>query len=383
MGTLITSLHGRGRTTPRTSWGSFDFYLLITAAVLLGFGLVTIWSADGAQPLTFGNPAVRQFLHAAIGIVGMLILTVIDHRYVKTFSWVLYLGTLVLLVLVMLAGTTSGGATRWFQLGPITLQPSEFAKLTVIISLAAFIADRGDEMKQFKNFVLSGVVVAIPMGLVYLQPDLGTAGVFAFAWLVLMFVSRTRLLYILATLAASVPVAFIGWNFVLREYMRERLLISYYPERDPLGDGYNIIQARNAIGSGGLFGYGLEGGVLSQFDLLRVRLTDFIFAHAMGMFGFVGAIALFVTFTILLWRTMNVGVQARDSFGQMLAFGVTAIIFFQVIVNIGMNVGLLPVTGIPLPFVSVGGSSLWTLLAAIGLLQSVRIHQQRLGFQPD
>src|SRR5690606_9471723 len=128
--------------------------------------------------------------------------------------WVLYLGTLVLLVLVMLAGTTSGGATRWFQLGPITLQPSELAKLTVIISLAAFIADRGDEMKQFKNFVLSGVVVAIPMGLVYLQPDLGTAGVFAFAWLVLMFVSRTRLLYILATLAASVPVAFIGWNFV-------------------------------------------------------------------------------------------------------------------------------------------------------------------------
>ncbi|MDI3340051.1 MAG: FtsW/RodA/SpoVE family cell cycle protein [Sphaerobacter sp.] len=380
MGTLITSLHARGRTT---NWRAFDVYLVVTTLVLIGFGLVTIWSADGMEPLTLGNPAMRQFIFAVIGFGVMAGLTALDYRYLKTFAWVLYLGTLVLLVAVMLAGTTAGGSTRWFQFGPITIQPSEIAKLTVLISLASFIADRGEEMRTLRNFVLSGLLVAVPMALVYLQPDLGTAGVFAFVWLVVMLVSRARLLYLAGVLLAAVPGAWITWNYIMHDYMRERLLISYFPERDRLGEGYNIIQARVTIATGGPFGHGLEGSLQSQLDLLRVRLTDFIFAHAMGMFGFTGAIALFLTFTILLWRTMQIGINARDTFGQVVAFGITAIIFFQTFVNIGMNVGLVPVTGIPLPFISVGGSSLWTLLAGIGLLQSILIHQQRLGFQRE
>ncbi|MFO7272578.1 FtsW/RodA/SpoVE family cell cycle protein [Sphaerobacter thermophilus] len=380
MGTLITSLHARGRTT---NWGAFDIYLVVTTLVLIGFGLVTIWSADGAQPLTLGNPAVRQFIYAVIGLAMMMGAAALDYRYVKTFSWVLYLGTLVILAAVLVVGTTSGGATRWFQFGPVTVQPSEIAKLTVIISLASFVADRGDEMRRLHNFILSGILVGIPAGLVYLQPDLGTTGVFAFAWLVMMLVSRTRLLYLFGVLLAAIPGAWVTWNYIMHDYMRERLLISYHPERDPLGDGYNILQARVAIGSSGAIGHGLQGSMQSQLDLLRVRLTDFIFAHAMGMFGFIGALALFLTFAILLWRMMQIGINARDSFSQLTAFGITGIVFFQMFVNIGMNVGLMPVTGIPLPFVSVGGSSLWTLLAAVGLLQSILIHQQRLGFQRE
>jgi rod shape determining protein RodA len=255
--------------------------------------------------------------------------------------------------------------------------------LAVIISLAVFIADRRHEMDRFVNFVLSGVIVAVPAVLVYMQPDLGTTGVFAFIWLIMMLIARTRLLYIIGTILLAIPAALFAWMFLMQDYMRDRLMISFNPELDRLGAGYNIIQAQITIGSGGLLGHGLTGGTQSQMDLLRVRTTDFIFAHAMGMFGFIGAIALFTVIGILLWRTMRVAQETQDPFAQLLAAGITAMIFFQAFVNIGMNVGIMPVTGIPLPFVSLGGSSLWTTLAAIGLLQSVRIHHQRLAFQRD
>ena len=208
-------------------------------------------------------------------------------------------------------------------------------------------------------------------------------GASASVWLIMMLMSGTRLLYLGGLAIAAIPFSFVAWKYIMLEYMRERLLISYHPERDYFGDGFNIIQAQITIGAGGWLGHGLSGSTQSQLDLLRVRTTDFIFAHAMGMFGFVGALALFVTFGILLWRTMHVVQATKDSFGQMLATGVTAMIFFQAFVNIGMNVGLMPVTGIPLPFISLGGSSLWTMLASLGLLQSILIHHRRLGFQPD
>lgn len=383
MGTLITSLNRRSDTRATTNWASLDVYMIVCMLVLMLFGLVTIWSAAGGGSITTGHPVLRQIAYAAVGVPVFVGMTLLDYRYVKTFSWVIYAASLLLLASLTVAGTTIGGSTRWLLLGPITIQPSEIAKLAVIITLAVFIADRRHEMDRFINFVLSGIIVAIPAGLVYLQPDLGTTGVFAFTWLVMMLVARARLLYLIGTILLAIPAALFAWFFVLEDYMRERLLISFNPERDVLGSGYNIIQAQITIGSGGLLGHGLTGSTQSQLELLRVRTTDFIFAHAMGMFGFIGAIALFVVIGLLLWRTMKIAQTTQDPFGQLLAVGVTAIIFFQTFVNIGMNVGLLPVTGIPLPFVSLGGSSLWTMLACIGLLQSVLVHHQRLGFQPD
>ncbi len=379
MGTLITNL-GIGRRS--VTEGSIDPYMIVTTLVLIGFGLVAIWSADGARAITPSSLVVRQLLFAIIGLPIILLMTAIDYRYMKSLAWIIYLGTLALLALVMVLGQAIGGSTRWIVLGPILIQPSEIAKLGVIISLAAFIAERGEEMKRPINFLLSGIIVLIPMLLVYQQPDLGTAGVFAFVWLMMIMMSRTRLMFILGTLLALPVIGYLGWRFFMHDYMRERLLISFDPQRDYLGAGYNIIQARITIGSSGPLGHGLAGSLQSQLNLLRVRTTDFIFAHAMGMFGFVGAMALFLTFGILLWRILHVATATRDNFGQMVAIGVAAMIFFQTFVNAGMNVGIMPVTGIPLPFISMGGSSLWTLLAALGILQSILIHHQRLGFQP-
>jgi rod shape determining protein RodA len=383
MGTLITSLNRRAESRGTTNWAAFDIYMIVCTLVLVLFGLVTIWSAGGGGPITPTSPVFRQIVYVLVGVPLLIGMTFLDYRYVKTFAWAFYLASLALLGLLTVAGTTIGGATRWLLIGPITIQPSEIAKLAVIISLAAFIADRRDEMHRLSNFILSGIIVAIPAALVYLQPDLGTTGVFAFTWLVMMLIARTRIIYIIGSIAISIPIALLAWAFLLQDYMRDRLVISFNPERDVLGAGYNIIQAQIAIGSGGLLGHGLGGSSQSQMDLLRVRTTDFIFAHAMGMFGFIGAIALFVVIGLLLWRTMQVAQVTQDPFGQLLAVGITAVIFFQAFVNIGMNVGIMPVTGIPLPFVSLGGSSLWTLLAALGLLQSVRIHHQRLAFQRE
>lgn len=379
MGTLITNLGIRRRSVTE---GSLDSYMIITTLVLIGFGLVAIWSAGGGGTVTPGSQVIRQLVFVMIGLPIILLMTAIDYRYMKSLAWIIYLVTLGLLALVMVLGQSIGGSTRWIVIGPILIQPSEIAKLGVIISLAAFIADRGDEMKRLVNFILSGIIVLVPMLLVYEQPDLGTAGVFAFIWLSMILMSRTRMIYIVGTLLALPVVGYVGWRFLMHDYMRERLMISFDPQRDYLGAGYNIIQARATIGSSGILGHGLSGSLQSQLDLLRVRTTDFIFAHAMGMFGFVGAIALFLTFGILLWRILHVATVTHDGFGQMVAIGVAAVVFFQTFVNAGMNVGIMPVTGIPLPFISLGGSSLWTLLAALGILQSILIHHQRLGFQP-
>jgi rod shape determining protein RodA len=381
----LSSPFSISRTEPRgtTNWANFDYYMIVCMLVLMGFGLVSIWSAGGGGAITMSHPVFRQIAYTIIGVPILILMTLLDYRYVKTFSWVIYGATLLLLGSLTIVGTTIGGATRWIFIGPISIQPSEIAKLAVIISLAVFIADRRHEMDRFHNFVLSGIIVAIPAALVYLQPDLGTTGVFGFIWLIMMLIARTRLIYIVGTVLLAIPAALFAWMFLLQDYMRDRLMISFNPERDVLGAGYNIIQAQISIGSGGLLGHGLTGGTQSQMELLRVRTTDFIFAHAMGMFGFIGAIALFVVIGLLLWRMMRVAQDTQDPFGQLLAAGITAMIFFQAFVNIGMNVGIMPVTGIPLPFVSLGGSSLWTSLAAIGLLQSVRIHHQRLAFQRD
>ncbi|MDQ3045797.1 MAG: FtsW/RodA/SpoVE family cell cycle protein, partial [Chloroflexota bacterium] len=179
----------------------------------------------------------------------------------------------------------------------------------------------------------------------------------------------------------AIPGLWVAWRFLFRDYQKERLLVSYDPGLDPFGAGFNIIQARISIGSGGWFGFGLHGGSQSQADLLRVRESDFIFAHASGMVGYLGMLALFVSFIILLWRCVGVVDAARDSFGQLLAIGISGILFFQAVVNIGMNVGLMPVTGITLPFISDGVSSLWSFLFAEGILQSILMHKRKLAFQ--
>jgi rod shape determining protein RodA len=322
-------------------------------------------------------------MFGAIGVAMMVLFANIDYRFFSSFAWFIYGIGIAVLVIVLAVGVIIAGSQRWIYVGPLSFQPSEFGKLATIIALAAFISSRGTAMRELGNFFVSLLIVALPMALVFLEPDLGSTMVYAVIWVSMMTVARTRWLYFVGMAIMAIPASLIAWQFVLHDYMRDRLFISYHPETDPSGDGFNIIQARISIGSGGLFGHGLHGGTQSQLELLRVRTTDFIFAHVSGMFGFVGMLALFASFVILLWRCLRVAENARDSFGQCFALGVTGILFFQAFVNIGMNLGLLPVTGITLPFVSYGVSSVWTFLAAEGILQSILMRQRKLAFQPE
>ena len=365
----------------RSRLRDFDIYMFFTTLVLMGFGVVAIWSAEGQLPIASFNMGVKQALYGALGVVLMFIVANIDYRFFNTLAWPIYFGAIGLLMLLLVTGTVIGGSQRWFTLGLLSIQPSEFGKVATIVALAAFISSRGAAMKEFGNFVVSGLIVLAPMALVFRQPDLGTTLVYGVIWLSMILMAKTRVRYLVLMVVLSLPAFVFAWFFVFHDYQKDRLLVSYNPLLDELGEGFNIIQARISVGSGGWLGAGLSGGTQSQADLLRVRETDFIFAHAAGMFGFLGMLALLLSYALLLWRCLSVVETSRDGFGQLVAIGVTGALFFQAFVNIGMNIGLMPVTGITLPFVSAGSSSLWTFLIAQGLLQSIRMRHRKLAFQ--
>jgi len=364
-------------------WRDFDVMLFITMLVLMVFGTVTIWSAVGLPNPASMNLGTQQFGFGVIGLVMMFVVASIDYRYFESMAWALYgLGILGLLSVlsplgVAIAGT---GARNWISLGFTTIQPSEFTKVTTIIALCAFISSRGETMREFGNFVIAGLIVALPTFIVLIGPDLGQAMVYIAFWGASLLVARTRPLFIWSVIALMPIAVWFAWQFVLEGYQKERLICSFNPEKYALTCGYQPIQGRISIGAGGLFGAGLEGGTQSQMDLLNVRESDFIFAHASGMFGFLGMIALFLALMIFLWRGLLVAEISRDHFGQCLAVCIAGTFFFQAFLNIGMNLGVMPVAGITLPFVSAGISSLWSSLIMVGILQSIRMHHRRLAF---
>ncbi len=384
---MLATRHHRNASMQRPSvlgdrWHDFDPYLFVTLLVLMFFGTVAIWSASGLPPLLSNNEGTRQALLGLIGIVIMFIFASINYRYLASMAWVLYLGSIAGLALVLTPlGTEQNGAQNWFVVGNFLIQPSEFAKIGTIVALAAFVSSRGEAMREFGNFVVAGLIVALPAGLILIAPDLGQTMVFLVLWLAMMIVTRTRRVYFFLLAALLGPLIWFAWNYVLAPYQRVRFEVSFNPEADPLGAGFQILQARISIGAGGVTGAGLGGGTQSQLDLLGVRTSDFIFAHASGMFGYLGMIGLFIAQIILIWRCIRVAETARDTFGQCLAVGITGVFFFQAFLNIGMNVGVMPVTGITLPFVSYGVSSLWTFLVLAGILQSILMHHRKLAFK--
>lgn len=364
-------------------WKDFDPMLFITILVLLGFGVLSIWSAVGLPPILSNNEGTKQAAYGIVGIGLMFLFASIDYRYLQAITWPLYTGGILLLLAVQSPlGVTVAGAQNWFDVGFTYIQPSEFTKITTILALSSFVATQGEEMRRLSNFVIAGLIVALPAGLILIGPDLGQTMVYVALWASSLLVMRTSRLWIL-TVVVSAPLAiWFAWEFVLQEYQKTRFLVSYNPELDPLDAGYQIIQARIAIGAGGLFGEGLRGGTQSTLNLVGVTESDFIFAHASGMFGFVGMVGLMVAEVILIWRCIKVAEISRDHFGQMIAIATTGVLFFQATLNIGMNVGLMPVAGITLPFVSAGVSSLWSFMILAGILQSIRMHHRKLGFQP-
>jgi len=320
-------------------------------------------------------PVIAPYLFG-LGLSLLYLLDCLTLRVADLFRNLLYVIMVVVLATVFEIGQVSGGAQSWLGAGAI--QPSEMAKIVLIVVLARFLADREERMEELGTVLISLGLIAVPMVLIYLQPDLGTAIVLIAIWVAMMWTAGMRLRHWVILTAGGAAALPLLW-FALQDYMRERLLLFFDPTTDP--DSYfNIHQALVSIGSGGLIGKGLTHGTQSQLHFLRVRHTDFIFAVAAEELGFLGAMVIIGLLFFILWRTLRIAERSRDTFGRLIAAGVAAIILFQTVINVGMNLGLLPVTGLPLPFVSYGGSSLITLMIGMGLVESVAVRHRKLEF---
>jgi len=360
----------------RRLWRSFDWILLATTLLLIIYGIVMISSATrGTEDLS--DYWRRQALFAVSGLGLLFLVAAFDYRFYENLHRPLYILTIVLLIAVFVVGEITQGVQRW--IGARAVQPSELAKIVVIIGLAKLLADHDGEMSRLRQLLFSMGYVLVPMILIYLQPDFSTALMLGFIWLAMALMAGAQLIHLGALFAAGALASPLVW-FTLQDYMRQRILLFIDPQANP-DDYYNIQQALISIGSGGWLGKGFGNGTQSQLHFLRVRHTDFIFSVIGEELGLLGAIVLFALFAILLWRILRVAAIAQDPFGRLICVGVATIIFLQTTVNIGVNLGLLPVTGLPLPFVSYGGSSLWTFLISLGLVESVAMRHKKLDFE--
>jgi len=357
-----------------------DWGLLVAPVLLAAVGVLLVFSASFPQGTAAGitaSPAFRHGLNALAGVFIMLVMARLDYRLLRTFTPHIYLGVILLLVVVDVAGASVGGVKRWIEVGPIQVQPSEMAKFSTLLALARLFSDFKEHNARLPMLVASLLVVLPPTALVFLQPDLGTAVVFGAIWFGMAVMAGVRPLYLIGLVlagAAMLPLAFL---LVLKGYQQERFHTFLDPSSDPLGAGYNVLQSEISVGSGGFWGKGLLNGTQSQLHFLRVQQTDFIFSVLGEELGFIGAMAIFGLFILLLWRGLEAALQAQDNFGRLVASGIVMLVLTQVFINIGVNVRLLPVTGIPLPFLSFGGSSLLTMFFAIGVLQSIYRHRRK------
>ncbi len=369
------TLRRRGRLF--NGWDRFDYVMVLAALGLVTYGLLLIYSGsrteyDGPM-LSLSSPVARQGVFAIFGVCAMLAVARIDYHYLTHYWWVFYAGSFLLLLALPFLGTSEFGATRWFSLGPIQVQPSEFAKIALILTLAHFFQRWGGDAKQLRSLVFSMLFMAPIAGIVFLQPDLGTAIIIGCIWLGMVIVagvSRTHLIVLGALSIALLPFA---WAFFVADYQVERIstMLDPYEDQGGLGSGYNNIQVEIAIGSGGFLGKGLTNGDQTQLEYLKVPTRDFIFAVGAEELGFAGAMGLFALFILLLMRGIRAAQLAGDATGQLIAVGIVILILMQAFINLAVNLGLFPVTGLPLPFVSQGGSSLVSLFMSLGLLQSI------------
>lgn len=354
----------------------FDWVLMVAAIALALYGVVLIYSAS-LDPNASGlfdvlrGPAGRQVVFAAGGVVLCLVVSRLDYRWLAQGSLFMYGALLAALVYVLVFGVVEFGSRRWIEVAGIQVQPSEMGKIVVILVLAKYLSDNIEYVKSLRVFVISLIIAAIPAGLVFLEPDLGSSTIFILVWMGMVTMAgcdMRHMVGLVGMLLALSPFALIA---VLTDYQRERLLLFLDPHSDALGSGFNILQAEISVGSGGLWGRGLTEGTQTQLNYLRTQTSDYIFSVLGEELGFIGAMVLFGLFILLLLRGLRAARISQDVFGRMIAVGIVIFILFQTFINIGVNIRVFPVTGIPLPFISAGGSSLMTVFIAVGLLQSV------------
>jgi rod shape determining protein RodA len=362
-----------------------DYLLLATTLAIVSFGLWII--SNATRDDVAGDPDyyfTRQLVYAVAGTVGLLVVAAIPPSWMRRARWPIYAFTVASVAVVLAIGTTVRGGTRWIDVGLLQFQPSEFGKVLLIVSLAAFLAARRGSAGPARLTWATLGLIAVPAFLVFLEPDLGTTLVYIamtlgilfvfgapwrhFAWIGLVGVVAVALVF------SVLPSAGVE---VLQPYQQARLTAFLHPDRiDTQADGYHLTQSMIAIGSGGVQGKGIEGATQTRLDFLPEHHTDFIFSVVGEERGFIGAAWLLGLYMLLVWRGLKLIAVSRSTFGSLVAAGVVSMLLFQVFVNVGMTIGIAPITGIPLPFMSAGGSSMLTNLLAIGVLQSIHVHAQ-------
>jgi rod shape determining protein RodA len=355
-------------------WRRFDLQLLLYVVLLIGFGVLMGYSAGFGAAARSGElpQTLKTVIWASLGLMAFLVAASIDYRWLRGLAAPMYAGIIGLLVVTMVAGTNLFGAQMSVTVLGLDFQFSELCKVLIVAVLASFLAGRGERIRHPSTIVIATALVAVPAVLIFRQPDLGTAVVFGAVLVGMLFLGGASVGWLgvgLAGLATAAPVALS----LLQEYQRRRLLCFLDPYADPQGACFQLVQALNAVGSGGLLGRGLTVGAEGQRGYVPVQSTDFIFTVVAEDLGLVGGLVLLALFALLVWRILLIAWHADDAYGALLATGVATIIVFQVVVNIGMVIGLMPVTGIPLPFVTYGGSSLVSLLLGLGIVESVRM----------
>lgn len=318
----------------------------------------------------------KQIASVGIGILLMFGAALINYRFFKNNSYAvifLYVLSVLLLIALLFVGTRTKGTTGWFRVAGFAFAPVEIAKIVLIILLAKYFSGRHIEVYRFFHLAVSFAYVALPGALVLLQPDLGSAVILFSLWMVIMLFAGISKKHLLLLLTAGLLIAGTGWFYVLKEYQKDRIITFINPYTDPQGSGYNAIQSMISVGDGGFFGRGLGYGSQIQFGFLPEAHTDFMFASVAEEFGFVGVALVFVLLGIIAWRIMKIAGDADNNFARIFCAGFSALIFIQVAINAGMNLGLAPITGIPFPFLSYGGSSLISLFIGAGIVQSIKV----------
>ncbi|MBE2222474.1 MAG: rod shape-determining protein RodA [Anaerolineae bacterium] len=363
----------------RSTWRHFDIWLTAAVLLLTGYGILMIRSAVTGAP-AFETLPMAQVQWAIIGFIVMLIVSAIDYRYLTSAHWYIYAVLVAALIFVVVGGQVNNDARRWINLGFIEIQPSEFGRIFLAITFAQFLANRRHKINRFSNTITTIIYIGIPIGLIFLQPDLGMSILFIVIWFVMIWLAGLPLSHFLILGAlglASIIVIYPN----LADYQKSRITTFLNPEEADAESVFNVDQAEISVGSGGWFGKGYLQGTQSQLGFLRVQHTDFIFSVITEEMGLIfGSLFVLLLMGFILWRIIRVAMVTPDPAGKYMVAGIAAILFFQTMVNVGMNTRVLPVTGLTLPFVSYGGSSLVTLFIALGVVQSVLMRHRKQDF---
>lgn len=349
-----------------------DWSLIIIVLLLTAVGLLTIYSTSQENLMNFK----KQIIFISLGLFLMLGLSFFDYRILKNHSLILiilYMFCLGLLGGLLFLGQEIRGAVSWFRFGPSSFQPIELTKIVMILVLAKYFSLRHIEMYRIRHIVVSGIYLGLPICLVLLQPDLGSVLVLSSIWLGIILIAGIKMRHLAIVTLMTILIAAGSWLWFFKDYQKQRILTFLNPQIDPYGQGYNIVQSLITVGSGGFFGQGLGHGSQSQFKFLPEQQTDFIFASLAEERGLVGVFFLLMLFALLFWRMIKIALSSTNNFSRLFASGLVIMLFVQAVINIGMNMAILPITGLTLPLVSYGGSSLLTIFLGLGILQSIKV----------